>query len=384
MTDKQLTIALVAGETSGDILGAGLIRTLKKHHPNIKFVGIAGPLMQTEGCQAWYEMDELSVMGIVEVLGRLRRILAIRRDITKRLTDLKPDVFIGIDAPDFNLSLEGKLKQAGIKTIHYVSPSVWAWKQKRVFKIKRNTNLILAFLPFEKAFYDKFDVPCRFIGHKMADDIPLEPDQTAMRQQLGIPVDCQCLALLPGSRHAEVTLLSEPFLKAAQLLRDKLPDLHIVVPLVNSKRRVEFEQIKAEIAPELKVQLLDGHAREAMIASNAAILASGTVALECMLAKCPMVVGYKMKAFTFWLAKKLIKTAYVSLPNILAGKEIVPELLQHDCTPENIANHVLPFLESDNTELKATFLALHKQIRCNADEQAAQAVLDVLEDSPCY
>ena len=384
MTDKQLTIALVAGETSGDILGAGLIRTLKKHHPNIKFVGIAGPLMQTEGCQAWYEMDELSVMGIVEVLGRLRRILAIRRDITKRLIDLKPDVFIGIDAPDFNLSLEGKLKQAGIKTIHYVSPSVWAWKQKRVFKIKRNTNLILAFLPFEKAFYDKFDVPCRFIGHKMADDIPLEPDQTAMRQQLGIPVDCQCLALLPGSRHAEVTLLSEPFLKAAQLLRDKFPDLHIVVPLVNSKRRAEFEQIKAEIAPELKLQLLDGHAREAMIASNAAILASGTVALECMLAKCPMVVGYKMKAFTFWLAKKLIKTPYVSLPNIIAGKEIVPELLQHDCTPENIANHVLPFLESDNTELKATFLALHKQIRCNADEQAAQAVLDVLEDSPCY
>ncbi len=383
MTDKALTVALVAGETSGDILGAGLIRSLKKHHPNIQFVGIAGPQMQAEGCKAWYEMEELSVMGIVEVLGRLRRILAIRRDITKRLIELKPDIFIGIDAPDFNLSLEGKLKQAGIKTIHYVSPSVWAWKQKRVFKIKRNTNLILAFLPFEKAFYDKFDVPCRFIGHKMADDIPLEPDQTAMRQQLGIPLDCQCLALLPGSRHAEVTLLSEPFLKAAQLLRDKFPDLHIVVPLANEKRRQEFERIKAEIAPQLNVQLLDGHAREAMIASNAAILASGTVALECMLAKCPMVVGYKMKAFTFWLAKKLIKTPYVSLPNILAGKEIVPELLQHDCTPENIANHVLPFLESDNTELKATFLALHKQIRCNADEQAAQAVLDVLEDSHC-
>ncbi|MCX8673814.1 lipid-A-disaccharide synthase [Gilliamella sp. B3023] len=383
MTDKALTVALIAGETSGDILGAGLIRSLKKHHPNIQFVGIAGPQMQAEGCKAWYEMEELSVMGIVEVLGRLRRILAIRRDITKRLIELKPDIFIGIDAPDFNLSLEGKLKQAGIKTIHYVSPSVWAWKQKRVFKIKRNTNLILAFLPFEKAFYDKFDVPCRFIGHKMADDIPLEPDQTAMRQQLGIPLNCQCLALLPGSRHAEVTLLSEPFLKAAQLLRDKFPDLHIVVPLANEKRRQEFERIKAEIAPQLNVQLLDGHAREAMIASNAAILASGTVALECMLAKCPMVVGYKMKAFTFWLAKKLIKTPYVSLPNILAGKEIVPELLQHDCTPENIANHVLPFLESDNTELKATFLALHKQIRCNADEQAAQAVLDVLEDSHC-
>lgn len=382
-TNKSLTIALVAGETSGDILGAGLIRSLKKYHPNIRFVGIAGPLMQAEGCQAWYEMDELSVMGIVEVLGKLRRILAIRRDITKRLIELKPDIFIGIDAPDFNLSLEGKLKRAGIKTIHYVSPSVWAWKQKRVFKIKRNTNLILAFLPFEKAFYDKFNVPCRFIGHKMADDVPLMPDQVSMRQQLGIPLNGRCLAILPGSRHAEVTLLSAPFLQAAQLLRDRYPDLHIVVPLVNEKRRQEFEQIKTQIAPELKVQLLDGHAREAMIASDAAILASGTVALECMLAKCPMVVGYKMKPFTFWLAKKLVKTPYVSLPNILAGREIVPELLQQDCTPENIANHIIPFLEGDNSELKKTFLSLHQQICCHADEQAAQAVLDVLEDSPC-
>ncbi|OCG05225.1 lipid-A-disaccharide synthase [Gilliamella sp. wkB112] len=383
MTNKPLTIALVAGETSGDILGAGLIRSLKNRYPNIQFIGIAGPQMQAQGCQAWYEMEELSVMGIVEVLGRLRRILAIRRDITKRLIALKPDIFIGIDAPDFNLSLEGKLKQAGIKTIHYVSPSVWAWKQKRVFKIKRNTDLILAFLPFEKAFYDKFDVPCRFIGHKMADDVPLQPDQTAMRQQLGIPINGRCLALLTGSRHAEVTLLSKPFLLAAKLLKQRYPDLHIVVPLANAKRRAEFEQIKAEIAPELDMQLLMGHAREAMIASNASILASGTVALECMLAKCPMVVGYKMKAFTFWLAKKLIKTPYVSLPNILAGKEIVPELLQQDCTPENITNHIIPFLEGNNAQLQQTFLSLHKQIRCNADEQAAQAVLDVLGVATC-
>ena len=383
MTNKPLTVALVAGETSGDILGAGLIRSLKHHHPNIHFVGIAGPKMQAEGCEAWYEMDELSVMGIVEVLGRLRRILAIRKDITRRLIALKPDIFIGIDAPDFNLSLEGKLKQAGIKTIHYVSPSVWAWKQKRVFKIKRNTNLILAFLPFEKAFYDKFDVPCRFIGHKMADDIPLNPDQTAMRQQLGIPLHCRCLALLPGSRHAEVALLSAPFLKAAQLLRQRYPDLHILVPLVNAKRRQEFEQIKTDIAPQLEMKLLDGHARKAMIASNASILASGTVALECMLAKCPMVVGYKMKPFTFWLAKKLIKTPYVSLPNILAGKEIVPELLQQDCTPENIVKRIIPFLEGDNVELKQTFLSLHNQIRCNADEQAAKAVLDILKEPHC-
>lgn len=378
MPNKPLTVALVAGETSGDILGAGLLRALKANNADIHFVGIAGPNMKIEGCQAWYEMDELSVMGIIEVLGRLRRILAIRRDITKRLIKLKPDIFIGIDAPDFNLSLEGKLKQAGIKTVHYVSPSVWAWKQKRVFKIKKNTDLILAFLPFEKAFYDKFDVPCRFIGHKMADDVPLYPDQLAARQQLNIPLECRCLALLPGSRHAEVTLLSTPFLQAAVLLRKRYPDLHIVVPLVNQKRRQEFEQIKMQIAPELDLHLLEGQAREAMIASNAAILASGTVALECMLAKCPMVVGYKMKGLTFWLAKKLIKTPYVSLPNILAGQAIVPELLQHDCTPEQIADRIIPYLEEDTSELKAQFLALHQQIRCNADEQAAQSVLEII------
>lgn len=381
MNDQQqpiLTIAIVAGETSGDILGAGLIRALRDRYPNIRFVGIAGPKMQAEGCEAWYQMDELAVMGIVEVLGKLRRILAIRKDITQRIKALKPDLFIGIDAPDFNLSLEGKLKQAGIKTIHYVSPSVWAWKQKRVFKIKRNTDLILTFLPFEKAFYDKYDVPCRFIGHKMADDVALFPDQNNMREKLGIPPGQRVLSLLPGSRHAEVTLLSAPFLQAAQLVSQSITNLHIVVPLANSKRRQEFEQIKAQVAPELNVQLLDGYAREAMMASDAAILASGTVALECMLAKCPMVVGYKMKPFTFWLAKKLVKTPYVSLPNILAGKQIVPELLQDDCTPVNIANHITTLLTSDNSSLKETFLALHQQIRCQADEQAAKAVLDVI------
>ncbi|MDF7670560.1 lipid-A-disaccharide synthase [Orbaceae bacterium ESL0721] len=388
MTTKPLTIALVAGETSGDILGAGLIHSLttlfnhsaelKSQYTSIRFVGIAGPQMQSAGCEVWYKMDELSVMGIVEVIGKLRRILSIRRAITKQLIELKPDIFIGIDAPDFNLTLEGKLKRHGIKTIHYVSPSVWAWKQRRVFKIKKNTNLILTFLPFEKAFYDKYNVPCRFIGHKMADDIPLSPDKLTARKKLAIPTNCKCLAVLPGSRHAEVTLLSAPFLHAAKLLKQRYPDLHIIVPLSSRKRRQEFEQIKAEVAPELEIQLLYGHAREAMIASDAAILASGTVALECMLAKCPMVVGYKMKPFTFWLAKKLVKTAYVSLPNILAGREIVPELLQNECMPENIVKNVIPLLEGDNQQLKEIFLSLHKQIKCGADDQAAEAVFDLI------
>ncbi|PWC14952.1 lipid-A-disaccharide synthase [Brenneria roseae subsp. americana] len=381
MSERPVVIGLVAGETSGDILGAGLIRALKAQVPDVRFVGVAGPRMQAEGCEAWYEMEELAVMGIVEVLERLPRLLKIRRDLTQRFTELKPDVFVGIDAPDFNITLEGNLKQRGISTIHYVSPSVWAWRQKRVFKIGKATNLVLAFLPFEKAFYDRFNVPCRFIGHTMADAMPLHPDKTAARATLGIGPDALCLALLPGSRGAEVEMLSADFLHTAALLRQRFPALEIVVPLVNGKRREQFERIKNAVAPDLPVHMLDGQAREAMIASDAALLASGTAALECMLAKCPMVVGYRMKPFTFWLAQKLVKTPWVSLPNLLAGRELVTELLQTDCTPDKLAEALLPWLtDADKTaELQTTFLALHQQIRCNADEQAAQAVLELVK-----
>ncbi|AJR00454.1 Lipid-A-disaccharide synthase [Enterobacteriaceae bacterium bta3-1] len=377
---RPLTIGLVAGETSGDILGAGLIRALKSRHPNARFVGVAGPLMQAEGCEAWFEMEELAVMGIVEVLERLPRLLKIRRELTQRFSELKPDVFVGIDAPDFNITLEGRLKQRGIRTIHYVSPSVWAWRQKRVFKIGKATDLVLAFLPFEKAFYDKFNVPCRFIGHTMADAMPLNPDKQAARQALGIAPDALCLALLPGSRSAEVEMLSADFLKTAMILREKYPALEIVVPLVNAKRREQFERIKAEVAPDLTAHLLDGQARNAMYASDAALLASGTAALECMLAKCPMVVGYRMKPFTFWLAERLVKTDYVSLPNLLARRELVQELLQHDCQPEKLAAALLPLLEGGESTkaLQKTFLELHQSIRCGADEQAADAVLSLV------
>ncbi|MGV7959843.1 lipid-A-disaccharide synthase [Photorhabdus tasmaniensis] len=376
---RPLTIGLVAGETSGDILGAGLIRALKVKIPNARFVGVAGPLMQAEGCEAWYEMEELAVMGVVEVLERLPRLLKIRKDLTTRFTELKPDVFVGIDAPDFNITLEGRLKQQGIRTIHYVSPSVWAWRQKRVFKIGKATDMVLAFLPFEKAFYDKFNVSCRFIGHTMADAMPLQPDKAVARELLGIPQEAVCLALLPGSRHAEVEMLGADFLKTAQLLRQQMPDLHVLVPLVNAKRREQFERIKQETTPDLNVHLLDGKAREIMIASDAALLASGTAALECMLAKCPMVVGYRMKPFTFWLAKRLVKTAYVSLPNLLSGQELVKELLQEKCQPQKLADELLSLLQgSEKVEaLKQTFLHLHESIRCNADEQAAQAVLEL-------
>ncbi|SFN16246.1 lipid-A-disaccharide synthase [Izhakiella capsodis] len=381
MPSQPLTFALVAGETSGDILGAGLIRALKARHPDARFVGVAGPLMQAEGCEAWYEMEELAVMGIVEVLGRLPRLLHIRRDLLRRFIELQPDVFVGIDAPDFNITLEGRLKQRGIRTVHYVSPSVWAWRQKRVFKIGRSTNLVLAFLPFEKAFYDRYNVPCRFIGHTMADAMPLQPDKLFARRELGIAEDARCLALLPGSRSTEVEMLSADFLKAAEILRKQLGELEILVPLVNPHRREQFEKIKSDIAPDLHVHLLDGKGREALVASDAAILASGTAALECMLAKCPMVVGYRMKPFTFWLAKRIVKTDWVSLPNLLAGRELVKELLQDDCQPEMLANALKSLLNDGEARqhLLTTFTELHQQIRCNADEQAAEAVLELCQ-----
>lgn len=378
ISQHPLTIGIVVGETSGDILGAGLIRALKAGVPNAHFVGIAGPLMQAEGCEAWYEMEELEVMGIVEVLQRLPRLLKIRKNLISRFSDIKPNVFIGIDAPDFNIKLEGCLKQRGISTIHYVSPSVWAWRQKRVLKIGTATDLVLVFLPFEKVFYDRNNVPCRFIGHAMADAIPLYPDRLAARAALGIDQKVRCLAILPGSRSSEVEMLSADFLKTAQRVRSYYPDLEVVVPLVNIDRREQFLRIKAKVAPELNVHLLNRQGSEAMIASNAALLASGTASLECMLAKCPMVVGYRMKSFTFWVAQRLVKTPYISLPNLLAGWAVVTELLQYDCVPDKLARALIPLLKdgAQNEALKKTFVALHKSIRCRANEQAAQAVLE--------
>ncbi|VAX76604.1 Lipid-A-disaccharide synthase [Serratia symbiotica] len=378
MTKRPLTIGLVVGETSGDILGTGLIRALKAQVPNARFIGVAGPRMQAEGCEAWYEMEELAVMGVVEVLKCLPRLLKLRKDLTYRFSDLKPDVFVGIDAPDFNITLEGRLKKCGIRTIHYVSPSVWAWRQKRIFKIGKSTDLVLSVLPFEKAVYDRFNVPCRFIGHTMADAIPLHPDRLDARVALGIDPHVRCLALLPGSRIAELKMLSADFLKTAQRLRSYYPDLAVVVPLVNAMCRDQFERIKSEVAPELNVHLLNGKGREAMIASNAALLASGTAALECMLAKCPMVVGYRMRLFNFYLAQWLVKIPYVSLPNLLAGREIVTELLQDDCVPDKLVLALIPLLNdsADSQRLKNAFLTLHQIIRCSADQQAAQAVLE--------
>lgn len=381
------TIAIIAGEVSGDILGAGLIHALKARYPNAKFIGIGGERMIAEGFETLFDMEELSVMGLVEVLKHLPRLLKIRRSIIEQLSALKPDVFIGIDAPDFNLDVELKLKQRGIKTIHYVSPSVWAWRQKRVYKIAAATNLVLAFLPFEKAFYDRFNVPCRFIGHTMADAIPLKPNRDDACQLLNLDPAQRYVAMLVGSRGSEVEFLSEPFLQTAQLLHQRYPDVKFLVPLINQKRRQQFEQIKQRVAPELDMILLDGNARAAMITAEATLLASGTAALEAMLCKSPMVVGYRMKPFTYFLAKRLVKTKYVSLPNLLADEMLVPELIQEDCNPTNLAEKLSLYLSEDKSAVQnrhvllQRFAELHQRIQCNADQQAAQAVIDLLEQS---
>ena len=379
------TIAIVAGEVSGDILGAGLIRALKVRYPQAGFIGIAGKQMLAEGCETLVDMEEIAVMGLAEVVKHLPRLLKIRKQVVQTMLAEKPDIFIGIDAPDFNLYVEEKLKAQGIKTVHYVSPSVWAWRQKRIYKIARATNMVLAFLPFEKAFYDRFSVPCRFVGHTMADAIPLKPNRAEACNALHIDANQRYVAILVGSRGAELEFLAEPFLKTALLLKEKYPDLQFLVPLINEKRRRQFEQIKADIAPELELILLDGQARQAMIAAEATLLASGTAALECMLCKSPMVVGYRMKPLTYWLAKRLVKTKYISLPNLLADEMLVPEMIQEDCTAEKLAEKLIPYLEQNESAVRnrhvliQRFINLHKMIQCDADQQAAQAVIELLE-----
>lgn len=384
MTTLSPLIAIVAGEISGDILGAGLIRALKIHYPQARFIGVAGEHMLNEGCETLLDMEELAVMGLAEVVKHLPRLLKRRKQVIDTMLTLKPDIFIGIDAPDFNLGVEEKLKAQGIKTIHYVSPSVWAWRQNRVHKIARATHLVLAFLPFEKAFYDRFNVPCRFIGHTMADAIALKPNRQEACRLLKLDENQRYMAILVGSRSSEVNFLTEPFLKTAQLLKETYPDIRFLVPLVNNKRKEQFQAIKAQVAPELEIIILEGNARAAMIVAEATLLASGTAALEAMLCKSPMVVGYKMKPLTYWLAQRLVKTDYISLPNLLANAPLVPELIQDECNPENLAKHLSVYLSQEpvdimqKNELKQRFMQLHQLIQCDADAQAAQAVVDVL------
>ncbi|MEO4046240.1 lipid-A-disaccharide synthase [Pseudomonas sp. CAU 1711] len=370
---RPLRVALVAGEASGDILGAGLMQALKEKHPQVEFVGVGGPRMEAEGMQSYFPMERLAVMGLVEVLGRLPELLSRRKRLIRTLIEQKPDVFIGIDAPDFNLGLEFKLRKAGIKTVHYVSPSVWAWRQRRVLKIREACDLMLCLFPFEARFYLDHQVPVRFVGHPLANTIPLQADQLAARELLGLEADAPVVALMPGSRGGEVARLGELFLDAAERLRAMRPGVQFVLPCATPERRAQLEQMLA--GRNLPLRLLNGQSHEALAACDAVLIASGTATLEALLYKRPMVVAYRVAPLTYRILSRLVKSPYISLPNLLAERLLVPELIQDAATPEALAQTLSPLLEEGAVLQTAGFDVIHRALRRDASEQAAEAVL---------
>ncbi|WP_397377341.1 lipid-A-disaccharide synthase [Pseudomonas sp.] len=373
MTDL-MRVALVAGEASGDILGAGLMQALKAQYPQIEFIGVGGPLMQAQGLNSYFPMERLSVMGLVEVLGRLPELMSRRKRLISSLIDAKPDAFIGIDAPDFNLTVELKLRQAGIKTVHYVSPSVWAWRQKRVLKIRQACDLMLTLFPFEAQFYTDHQVPVRFVGHPLADTIPQQADRAAAREALNLFQDQPVVALMPGSRGGEVARLGNLFLDAAVRLRTLRPGIQFVLPCSSPERRAQLEQML--VGRDVPLTLLDGRSHEALAACDAVLIASGTATLEALLFKRPMVVAYKVAPLTYRILKRLVTSAYISLPNLLAERLLVPELIQDAATPEALAQLLAPLLEGGEVQTEG-FDVIHRALRRDASVQAAQEVLDL-------
>ncbi len=373
-------IGLVAGEVSGDRLGAGLIRALRRHFPNARFEGVGGEAMQGEGLVSHYPMERLAVMGFVEPLKRLPELLRLRGRLYRYFRERRPRLFIGIDAPDFNLGLELRLRRCGVSTAHYVSPSVWAWRQGRIRKIARAVDHMLALLPFEAEFYRRHAVPVTWVGHPLADELPLDTDVCAARAALGVPRSVPVLALLPGSRRGEVEQLGTLFLEALERCRVALPGLHCVIPAASAARR---EQIDALLAgrSDLQVQVLDGQSHLAMAAADVVLLASGTSALEAMLLKKPMVVAYRTGAFTHWLASRLVHLDHISLPNLLAGRELVPELLQKDVEPESLAAAILHWFADTpaRAALIAEFERLHQTLRRDANLRAATALAPLID-----
>lgn len=381
---RPITIGILAGESSGDILGANLMQALKACLPDVTFVGIGGPLMQAQGCKSLYDMERLSVMGFIDPLFRLPELLRMRKGLQQYFLQNRPDVFIGIDSPDFNLGLELKLHQAGIPVIHYVSPSVWAWRQKRIFKIARATDLVLTLLPFEKAFYDQHRVPATFVGHTLADRIPLEDQQQAARKKLNLAADETYIAILPGSRRSELKYLAPSFIATAQRCWQMRPTLKFITAGVNNARLQEFQTLCQQMAPQVPMSFFEGCSHDVMAAANVVLVTSGTATLEVMLHKRPMVVAYRMNYLTYQIARHLVKLKFIGLPNLLADELLVPEFIQDQVHPDHLSAALLDYLDHPEKVacLTEKFSMLHQQLRCNASAVAAQAVMNFLSSNP--
>ena len=377
----QKRFVIVAGEASGDILGANLIKHLKQRYPDAVYEGIGGPLMIAQGLRSFVPMERLSVMGLVEVLGRLRELLGIRKNLFRHCIDTQTDAFIGIDSPDFNLPLARKLKEKGLKTIHYVSPSVWAWRQKRIFKIKKSVDLMLTLFPFELHIYQEHNVPAVCVGHTLADDVPMESDKHHARAALGLSEMTDWIAILPGSRGGEVSRLMPTFAEAMLKIKQSKPNVSFLIPAANAERRHQIELVLQEYAIE-DATIVDGRSREVMAAGDAILLASGTAALEAMLVKRPMVVAYKFTKLTYAIMSRMLKVPYVSLPNLLAQKRLIPELLQDDATGEKLASALLSELAryDQDAELHDTYRRLHELLKRDAGEAAALAIAQEIGD----
>lgn len=373
-----LKVALVAGEASGDLLGAQLMQALKQRRPDVEFAGIGGPRMQAQGLESVISQERLAVAGHAEVLCRLPELLRARARLRKQLIAERPDVFVGIDAPDFNLGLEAALKRSGIPTVHYVSPSVWAWRPERVQKIGKSADHVLCLFPMEPAIYQEVGVPVTYVGHPLASEIAFEPDRAMMREQLGLPAHIPVFAFLPGSRETEIDYMGEIFIDTARLLLRRFEDAQFLIPLATRATHAAFDALLTRCkAWDLPIRKLFGHAQMAMIASDVVLVKSGTSTLEVALTKRPMVITYKLSKLTYHLVKRKLKLPYVGLPNILLGEKVVPELLQHDATAAKLAEEVARIYEDAEycKSLTAKFTELHRQLRMDTSERAAEAVL---------
>ncbi|MEE8428967.1 MAG: lipid-A-disaccharide synthase [Gammaproteobacteria bacterium] len=373
-------IGIVAGEHSGDFLGAELITAIQARYPDAVFEGIAGPRMIEAGCRPLFAMDELSVMGYVEVLSRLARLVYVRRSVGRYFLRARPDVFIGIDSPDFNLGLERRLKRAGIPTVHYVSPTVWAWRQYRMKKIRRSVSRMLTLFPFEETFYDAHGIDVRYVGHPLADRIPREVDKLQARQALEIDTEGPIVALLPGSRASEVSRLAGPFVATAEWCWESRRELRFLAAVTDARNRELFSAALHKRNVTLPVTILEGRSHEVMAAADVVLVSSGTATLEALLLKRPMVVAYRLAPLTYFLAKRMVKLPYYSLPNLLAGQTLVPELIQDKVTPDKLGPLVLDWLDSPykSKDLTGIFKQIHEALRCNGGTTAASAVLDMV------